>query len=265
MITVVVATYEWPAALALTLRSLAEQTMLPGEVLVADDGSGPETERLAAGLAPSYPVPLRYLRQEHRGFRLARLRNLALAHATLPYVIQLDGDLVLHPRFVEDHRRAARPGCFVRGSRVFLPAGLSGALLAGRRSLPRVWERELGKRWAALRAPWLAGALLARPPRADDLRGHHLACWRADAVRVNGYDERFAGWGCEDDEFAARLLAAGLGLRRLRFAALAYHLHHPERPRPALVRRQAMLEDTRRTRRVRCELGLDRHRASPAA
>ena len=39
----IVTTYNWPEALHLTLGSVARQTHVPDEVIVADDGSGPAT------------------------------------------------------------------------------------------------------------------------------------------------------------------------------------------------------------------------------
>ena len=45
-ITLIITTYNWPAALDLTLRSVARQSMLPDEVIVADDGSGPQTRQV---------------------------------------------------------------------------------------------------------------------------------------------------------------------------------------------------------------------------
>ncbi len=50
-ITLIVTTYNWPAALDLTLQSVARQSMAPVEIIVADDGSGPETERSGHTLA----------------------------------------------------------------------------------------------------------------------------------------------------------------------------------------------------------------------
>ena len=44
--TLIITTYEWPAALELTLKSVARQSVVPDEVIVADDGSGPETARV---------------------------------------------------------------------------------------------------------------------------------------------------------------------------------------------------------------------------
>jgi glycosyltransferase involved in cell wall biosynthesis len=256
-ISLIIATYNWKEALALTLGSAARQTLLPDEVIVADDGSREDTAALVARAAQSFPAPLTHVWQEDRGFRLARIRNLALARARGDYVIQIDGDVVLHPRFVADQARAARPGHFVRGPRVFLPPGLTAEFLAGRERLPFFWAPGLGKRWGGLRVPVLTRLLLDH--RAQDARGHCLAFWREDALRVNGFDERFEGWGREDDEFAQRLLNAGVRKRRLRFGGVVYHLHHQAAPRPELGRNDALLDETKRTRRTWCEAGLSQH------
>ncbi len=255
--TLVVSTYNWPEALAVTLRTAAEQTVLPAEVVVADDGSGEATADLVRRTAADYPVPLRHVWQEDRGFRLARIRNLAVARAAHPYLIIVDGDLVLHPRFVEDHLRWARPGACVRGPRVFLPPELTAEMLAGRAGWPGPFAPGLRKRWGAVRWPWLAGRLADH--RADDGGGHCLACWRDDLVGVNGYDERFEGWGREDAEVVHRLRHAGVRKRRLRFAALVCHLHHEERPRAGLARNDELLARTVQSRRTWCEAGLSQH------
>jgi glycosyltransferase involved in cell wall biosynthesis len=256
-VTLIISTYNWKEALALTLRSVTRQSALPNEVIVADDGSGEDTARLIRVLSPRYPVPLLHVWQEDRGFRLGRIRNLAIAQTRHPYVIFVDGDLVLHPDFVADHLAAAAEHRFVRGSRVFLPADLTGALLRGRDRLPRVWAPGLRKRWSAVRLPWLARVLLEWRPRG--VTGHDLACWRRDAVAINGFDERFKGWGREDDEFAQRLLNAGIRKRRLHFAGIAFHLHHAERARDNLHQNDALLAETVRSGRTWAEAGLDQH------
>ena len=116
--SVLVTTYNWPQALGLVLAGLARQRTLPGEVIVADDGSRADTLDLVLAQAKGFPVPLRHVWQEDLGFRAARVRNLAIAAARHDYVLLLDGDMVPHERFVADHLEAARPGCFVQGSRV---------------------------------------------------------------------------------------------------------------------------------------------------
>ena len=60
-IALVVTTYNWPAALDLTLQSVARQSLAPAEIIVADDGSGPETEALVTRWqAPAPSNPLRH-------------------------------------------------------------------------------------------------------------------------------------------------------------------------------------------------------------
>ena len=54
--SLVIATYNWPEALALVLRSVRAQRMLPTEVVIADDGSGQETRTLIAREASTFPV-----------------------------------------------------------------------------------------------------------------------------------------------------------------------------------------------------------------
>ena len=45
-ITLLIATYNWPEALNLCLSSLLKQTVMPSEVVIADDGSREDTRAL---------------------------------------------------------------------------------------------------------------------------------------------------------------------------------------------------------------------------
>ena len=68
-LSIVVATYEWPQALDAVLRGLADQSDRDFDLVVADDGSGTVTTELVR--AWSEPLPLRHVRQEDEGYRLA--------------------------------------------------------------------------------------------------------------------------------------------------------------------------------------------------
>src|SRR3569623_3695542 len=105
-ISVIVSTYNWPRALQLSLAALARQSRLPDEVIVADDGSGPATLELLHALAADYPTRLVHVWQEHRGFRVARARNRAIAAARGDYVLLLDGDMLAQRDIVTDHQYA---------------------------------------------------------------------------------------------------------------------------------------------------------------
>ena len=259
-IGLVISTYNWPEALERVLDSALAQSTPPTEILVADDGSGPETAALVRRFAERAGFPIIHVWQEDRGYRLARIRNQAIARASADYLVFLDGDQVLHRHFVRDHLAAARPNTVLRGSRVFLtPAATAQVLDTGR--VPRWWSPGLRKRAAALRVPplaWLLGAW-----RGRGTQGHNLACWRADAVRVNGFEERFEGWGGEDADFVIRLLNAGVRKRRLRFAGVLFHLDHPPASRTRQASNDRIYDETVATGRIRAEVGLDQAKSVP--
>lgn len=260
--SLLVTTYNRKDALALVLASVARQRVLPDEVIVADDGSRADTRALLERIARDFPLPLRHGWQEDDGFRAARSRNRAIAAARGEYILLLDGDMLLHREFVADHLRAAKAGCFVQGSRVLTSAALSARLLADASASVRWFARGVRRRRNALRLPWLSEVHLRRSERNPAPRGIktcNQGWWRHDLLALNGFDERMHGWGREDDELAARALNAGLHCRQLRFAGLAYHLHHPERHQHGASRNDIYLQETRDTRATRAALGLDRH------
>jgi glycosyltransferase involved in cell wall biosynthesis len=134
LITLAITTYERPDALAAVLATVARQSSPPDELIVADDGSGADTREVCEGFSATTPLHVHYVRQDHEGFRLARLRNLATARTSNPYIVFIDGDMLLHPHFIADHRRIARRGYFTQGVRIPISAPLTAHLLSA--SLP---------------------------------------------------------------------------------------------------------------------------------
>lgn len=271
-VSLMVSTYNWKEALALVLESAAAQSRLPDEVIVTDDGSREDTAQLLREAARGFPAPLRHVWQPDDGFRLARSRNRGIAAARSDYIIQVDGDMILHRHFVADHLALARPGSFLQGTRIRTTEAETARLLAG--GAPRfgwfvdAYFREegdrstyhFGRRHHTLRLPWLA-RIKSRST------GHPMGCnvsfWRDDLLRVNGYDERMRGYGSEDLEIDIRLRNAGLRRRQLKFAALALHLEHrsvaPSDPSDPDLPNNKLLAASREQRKIRCELGVDAH------
>ena len=259
--SVVITTYNWPQALRCALAALARQKVLPDEVIVADDGSDDATRTLLQTIARDFPVPLRHSWVEDRGFRVALARNRAIAACSGDYVLLLDGDMVAHPMFVADHLRWAERGSFVQGMRVLTDASGRDRLLSGEAASLGFFDRGLQRRRHTLRVPLLAGlsARLSRGQNDRAIKTCNQGWWRDDLLMLNGFDERYEGWGREDKDLAARAFHAGLQRRSLRFAALGTHLYHPERHEHGESPNDVLLAETRATRRVRSPLGLDRH------
>lgn len=253
--SLVIVTYDRPAALARALASVAMQTQAPDEVIVADDGSGPAVAAVVDAFGKA-----QFVRQEHAGFRAGRMRNLAIARCTGDYVLLLDGDMVLHPNFVADHARAARPGFWTQGVRIPLDEAATQRLLRSGR-VPSPWTAgvDFRRRAYALHAPRLTGTLGRAANSFVAIKSCNQAFWRADLLQANGFDEEFAGWGAEDKELCARLRNAGIRRQTLVFSAIAWHLAHRPASRAAVRANQERWQETVRSGRTRCTHGIDQH------
>jgi glycosyltransferase involved in cell wall biosynthesis len=259
-----ITTYERPDALAAVLATVERQQVPPAEILVADDGSGEATRDLVASFVARSRVPARHVSQPHEGFRLTRLRNLAIAATRCDYIVFVDGDMLLHPAFVADHARLARRGFFTQGVRVLADPALTQALLADPSRFPAPLDRGLGglRRAYLLHAPALAPRVARLANGLVAIKGCNQGFWRDDLVRVNGFDETMVGWGPEDKELCARLEHAGVGRQTLLFGGIACHLHHAAASRAALPSNLAVLRATLAQGKTRCEHGLDTHAAT---
>mgnify|MGYP000903789111 FL=1 len=154
-ISVIVATYNWPSALRLSLQSLMRQTAHNFEIVVADDGSRNETRELIERLTKSSPVPIIHSWQEDIGFSLARSRNQAVLKSHGDYLIFVDGDCIVPKDFVANHLKLAASGKVVAGPRILLTKPYSMDL-QNKSVVPwsnfdhaalRLWFRGCSNRW----------------------------------------------------------------------------------------------------------------------
>ncbi len=269
--TLLVTTYNWPQALQAVLASVRRQTALPAEVVIADDGSREDTRAVLLHEAQDFPVALRHVWQEDRGFRAASSRNRALAASRGDYVVMIDGDMVLHPQFMADHLALAETGGFLQGGRVQATEAWTQRLLDG--ATPRFHpfvDADFNAQHGDERRHVIHNLALARKKAASRNAGVtvmscNFSAWREDIVAANGFDERMEGYGSEDLELDLRLRNAGLRRRRLKFAGLAIHLAHgsraPADPEDGTAPNNCILRKTAETGATRCELGMDRYAA----
>lgn len=229
--SLIVSTYNRPDALELCLESVLQQSQLPDEIVVADDGSGEPTRELVRAIQERSAVPVIHVWQPDNGYQLARIRNRAFAAAKGEYLIQIDGDLLLDKNFLLDHLKMSRPGRFVSGSRTMMDAELTAKLLKREINPADIhrYPQHLGKKHNALRSGLLRTLSYLVQRNRRNYRyvlGCNMAFWKNDLLKVNGYNESFTGWGKEDNELAVRLQNAGCRLRFIKFGAVVYHLHH---------------------------------------
>ena len=262
--SLIITTYNWPAALDLVLESALRQAVAPGEVLVADDGSDERTASVVRGFVDRFRargVAVHHVWHPDRGFRAAEIRNRALAAAHGDYILLIDGDCILHPSFTHSHMAFARPGAYVQGTRVLLSEARSASALSSRQTTFHPFQSGVSHRVNAFSASWLSRMVPSSRDPLSGVRSCNMGFWRADAVRVNGFDERFVGWGREDSDFVARLTFAGVRRRKLKFGGIVYHLWHPERARDTLPVNDELLASARRSRARWARVGMDKYLA----
>ncbi len=262
-VSLIVTTYNRPRALDRVLASIAAQNRRAEETIVADDGSTTETAVIVERWR-SQGLPLRHVWQADEGFRAGMARNRACAGAEGDLLIFLDGDCLALPDFVQTHVLLAENGWFVAGNRVLLSPALTEAVESGRED-PLRWR---AGQWLAHRFNGQVNRLLPlarlgdaawrrRSPTDWKLaRTCNLAVWRSDFLRVNGFDERFDGWGFEDSDFAVRLIRSGVKLKSGRLATGVLHLWHPENDRERAIRNRALLDEALQSDRVRAIQGV---------
>ena len=263
-ISVIVATYNRPDALDAVLRSLAHQSDADFEVLVADDGSAPQTKELIEAWQPRFNGRLHHVWHPDDGFRLAEIRNRAILVASGDYCIFLDGDCVARPDFVAAHRALAKRGWFVTGNRLLLSQALSERILKEKLEPERWtfadWWRVRRAKEIKRLAPLLTLPLgPLRKLRTDNWRGAqgcNLGIWRSDLVAVDGFEGGFASWGREDSDLLVRLMRAGVRRKDGRMATGVLHLWHAEADRSRLAENQRRLDAILASKRIRAERGL---------
>jgi len=101
--SIIIPTYNRRDILRRVLITLFNQTYPKDayEIIVVDDGSTDNTELVAERL--SAPCSLRYFKQEKKG--PAAARNYGLRKAKGEVIIFIDSDIMVSPRFIEEHLR----------------------------------------------------------------------------------------------------------------------------------------------------------------
>jgi glycosyltransferase involved in cell wall biosynthesis len=263
--SIVMSTYNWPEALELNLMALANQSVLPGEILIADDGSTSETRRLIESIQKRIAIPVIHLWHENEGFRKTIIMNQAFVKASGDYIIQLDGDVIPHRHFVKDHLEFAVSGSFVAGTRVTTNKELASALIREKRTNVSVWDKGTKNFFNGLHFPSI-GKLLENYRTGERniyyAKGCNMAFWKTDLQKVNGYDESFTGWGYEDSDLAIRLYNAGIRKRYLKLAGIVFHLWHQEYSRDRINHNNELLRHTKESGKTWAEKGMNQYQAT---
>ena len=235
MISILLATYNWPQALKLCLESLETQTDRDFEIIIADDGSTESTKEVINTFKAQSTIAITHLWQEDQGFRKTKILNQAIEHAKGEYLVFLDGDCITQPDFVAQHRALSQKGFLVTGSRVLLNEQLTKELTAsGNWGYKQFSSHLLQYRLAGqINKYWPLKIKLGDGPWRNykkfvwrRIKGCNMACWKVDAQAIGGFDETMTGWGHEDADFVFRLQHNHIKRKSGSWATEVLHLFH---------------------------------------
>ena len=231
-LSVILSTYNQPDWLEKVLWGYAGQADKDFELVIADDGSGPETRARIEKVRGATGLNIQHVWHPDAGFQKTTILNKATVAASGNYLVFSDGDCIPRPDFVAVHRQRARPGHFLSGGYTKLPLALSQSITLEDISSGRVFEA----RWLAERGlpgrPWdkhvarrCAAFWNYVTPTQATWNGHNASGWKADLLRINAYNEQMQ-YGGQDRELGERLVNLGLRGIQIRYYAIVLHLDH---------------------------------------
>jgi glycosyltransferase involved in cell wall biosynthesis len=237
--SVIIPVYNAVRHLELVLAGLCRQTVSGFELIVADDGSGPEMRTFVQKFAAESPFPLRYIYQADKGFRKSKILNSAVRESATGYLVFVDGDCIPHRRFVQAHGEHRAPRTVLLGRRVNLSERMTTRLTADEVRTGKLEKMKMAMLLDALLGKgshWDEGVLVNShllrtlvERRKPYMLGSGWSLEKSLFEEINGFNEEFVSYGGEEVELEFRLRLAGARFKWVRHQAIQYHLFHPSR------------------------------------
>ena len=260
-----------------TLLGIAHQSRKPDAVVVSCDHDGEDLRSLSHACAREFQLPITLVQRPFAGIaRSGQVRNNAvraildsLSRATDPraLLVFFDGDTIPAHNCLETHEQLARKASrFVIGFRLDLSPEQTeqiseSAIAQGCDPIaPTPQQLELlARRESRYRKQlWLKRLGLGKPHKPKVLSAN-FSVPLADYVAINGFDERFEGYGQEDDDLGRRLYQRGIRPTLGLTACRVFHQYHPTRA-PGDWHDSPLVRMLHAPAPTRCELGLDHPR-----
>ena len=264
--SVILSTYNEPEWLEKVLWGYSAQEESDFEVVVADDGSGPETKQVLQAMQSKANLQIKHVWHPDIDFRKTIILNKATIAAESNYLIYSDGDCIPPKDFIRTHLRLRRPGRFLSGGIIRMPMSLSKQLssqdIIDNRINSLRWLIQNGlplnkKALLLFKRPILSSLMDRITPTRASWNGHNSSAWREDVIAANGYDERMK-YGGLDRELGERLINSGIRPIQIRHRSSCLHLNHakPWNTQENWQRNFQIRRETRRLSRTRTEFGI---------
>ena len=236
-ITIIISVYKNVKALELVLDSILDQSVKVGEIIVSEDGNSKIMQEFISTLH----IPnLIHLTQEDLAWRKNIALNNSIRKSTGEYLIFIDGDVILHKRFIEGHIHCAKPKRVCAGKRVELGPNYTQKLFDKTLSLQELSNHFIRKIISLHKdnVRHYEDGIYVSPDSyiykkfiqkksINYLIGCNFSCYKKDIESINGFNEdyRHPAIG-EDVDINWRFRADNTEVISCRNIANVYHLWH---------------------------------------
>jgi glycosyltransferase involved in cell wall biosynthesis len=233
-VTVIISTFNAPEWLEKVLWGYTCQTYKNFSIVIADDGSGPETKVLIEKMIQETGLDIQHLWHPHEGYRRQTILNRAIVESKGNYLILTDGDCIPRRDFVAVHVAQAEKGRFLSGGYCKLSMKVSKVIgkkdILSQNCFKVAWLKDMDSLGTSssrkLNANSFTGFLFDLVTTAKaSFNNCNSSAWKEDILAVNGYDERMK-YGGADREIGERLTNYGVRGKQIRHRAIVIHLDH---------------------------------------
>lgn len=232
-ISVIITVFNRRHFLEKALLALRSQSQKIDQLIVSDDGSDEDILGLIKDFAKTAHFGIKYVRQENKGFRLARCRNNAVRLAEGDFLIFVDQDVVYTRDYLKKFIESKKEGRFIVAYPVRLTADQTAALTDAQilkaDYADLITEKQIKKIHRQFYKDGferLVKRIFRTRGIKPKLRGGVCGMYKNDLLMVNGYDENYQGWGNEDDDLGRRLYRAGITGYNPFFSQYPIHMYH---------------------------------------
>jgi glycosyltransferase involved in cell wall biosynthesis len=238
LVSLIIACYNQAPYLEKIFISLLNQSFKDFEIVIADDGSGKELADVIKKYTDKFKNPIQHVWHEDNGFRKTIIANEAVRKSNADYLIFIDGDCILHHKFIERHFVRRKTGQVLSGRRIMFDQELTAKLTNDKvynleyESFKFWWKNcEPKDRNRGLYLPFIY-KIVNLSSKQYWTFGSNFSLHKQDFIEVNGYEENITGRGLEDINLSQRFKLKGYRIRKITNEALQYHLFHKSGPVP---------------------------------
>lgn len=257
-ISLIVSTYNKYDYLYVVLKSIEKQTFKNFEVIIAEDCEKEEMKENIKKWHSEFSFQIKHVYQEDIGFRKNMILNKAIRNSNGKYILIIDGDCILHHKYLENYMKNFEKGYdIVFGRRCDMSEALSKKVLEKKGNF-RITLFDLifsySKSWTeAIYFP----LFFSIKKRRLRLLGSNMGFSRDIIYKINGFNEDYIG-ACigEDTDLEWRFLKVNAKYKASKNEIIQYHIFHERADRHNTRNGFEILQKTRENNEWFCKNGL---------